>query len=96
MPWTDAEIKILLAAIYEGKKSTEVDLPGRSASSIAAKMSRLRGKSKQKGWSHEEREILKENYNKLKMSELLELLPERTAGSVRGQVSFLRARGWPI
>lgn len=96
MNWTKEEISIIQKAIAAGLKSTEITLPGRSQSAIAAKMSRLRGKNKKQPWSHEEREILKNFYGEITMNELLEKLPGRTAGSVRGQVSFLRARGWPL
>lgn len=93
--WTEEEIVKLRQALAEGKKASEVQLEGRSAASIAAKMSRLR-KNKTKPWTTAERQILVDYYKIIPMEQLLEMLPERTAGSVRGQASWLKARGWNI
>lgn len=99
MLWTEDEIKIIYDAINEGKKAVDIvdKLPGRNVNAISVKMSRLKGREKRKsGWTHEEREILKKYYKECTTEELLEKLPGRTAGSIRGQVSYLRARGWSI
>ena len=94
--WTETEEAEIRKAIYAGKKATEVQLPGRTTAAIAAKMSRMRGNDKTKPWTQEERQILVEYYKEIPMKALLDMLPGRTAGSVRGQVSWLKARGWNI
>ena len=95
--WTEIEIKIVLKAIAAGLKPVDIQhaLPSRSLSAITVKMCRLRS-NKQAPWSHEEREILREFYGRVSSQDLLELLPGRTKGSIRGQVSYLRKRGWQI
>ena len=49
---------------------------------------------KNKPWTKEERQTLKDYYCNIPMDELLEKLPGRTAGSGRSQVYYLRKRGW--
>ena len=89
--WTEEEEKYLREALRAGKKPADVKLAGRTQSAISVKMSRMRYQ-KQKRWTDRERKILKEFYNNIPMEELLEKLPGRTAGSVRGQVSRLKAK----
>lgn len=45
-------------------------------------------------WTHEERQLLKDNYGHESMSRLIELLPGRTENSIYKQVQYLRKRGW--
>jgi len=96
--WTEKEVEIILEGMAAGLKPSELvdKLPGRNLNAVSVKMSRLRSGTKQKSWGQSERQILVEYYNKCSMEELMEMLPGRTAGSIRGQVSYLRARGWSI
>ena len=93
--WTEDEKQVLFNALTDGKKPSQVSLPGRSSAAIAAKMSRLNA-NKIKSWTLEEREVLKKHYRNLSMEELQLLLPNRSAGSISGQVAFLNKRGWGI
>jgi hypothetical protein len=46
-----------------------------------------------KGWSHEEKVWLKDNYGKRTVIECASYL-DRTSEAVRNQVRYLRKRGW--
>lgn len=93
--WTEDEKQILFNALSNGIKPSDVEIPGRSQAAVAAKMSRLNA-NKTKSWTLEERELLKKHYRNLSMEELQLLLPNRSAGSISGQVAFLNKRGWGI
>lgn len=47
-----------------------------------------------KGWTTEELHTLKKFYKVIPMSDLLELLPDRTESSIYNKVLYLRKRGW--
>ena len=47
-----------------------------------------------KPWTHEERNLLRNQYYCRNEQELLELFPGRSMNSIRKQVSYLRKRGW--
>ena len=47
-------------------------------------------------WSYNQRVILKRNYGKVSMNQLLEMLPGKSVSSVYAQVYYLRKRGWAI
>jgi hypothetical protein len=93
--WTEEERQILFEALTNGLKPSEVSISGRSPAAVAAKMSRL-NVNKIKSWTIEERKLLKKHYRNLSYEELSLLIPNRTAGSISGQVAFLNKRGWAI
>lgn len=47
-----------------------------------------------KPWTHEERNLLRNQYYCEDEQELLEMFPGRSMNSIRKQVSYLRKRGW--
>ena len=47
-----------------------------------------------KPWTHDERNLLRNQYYFKNEEELLELFPGRSMNSIRKQVSYLRQRGW--
>jgi len=49
-----------------------------------------------KNWNRKERKILRENYNRIPIDQLMKLLPNRTKSSIVSQVSYLRSKGWYI
>jgi|TARA_X000001382_G_scaffold105800_1_gene81088 hypothetical protein len=53
-------------------------------------------KYEKKPWTREERALLEKYYGTITVAELQKLLPDRTDGSIRKQVSYLRKRGWRI
>ena len=47
-----------------------------------------------KPWTHDERNLLRNQYYFKNEEELLEMFPGRSMNSIRKQVSYLRKRGW--
>jgi len=47
-------------------------------------------------WSYKENLILQQNYGQVSSAKLLEMLPGKTWGSIRTQVSRLRKKGWRL
>jgi hypothetical protein len=47
-----------------------------------------------KPWTHDERNLLRNEYYFKNEKELLEMFPGRSMNSIRKQVSYLRKRGW--
>lgn len=47
-----------------------------------------------KGWTTEEKHILKKHYKMIPMASLLKLIPERSISSIYAKVNYLRKRGW--
>lgn len=47
-----------------------------------------------KPWTHDERNLLRNQYYFKNEDELLEMFPGRSMNSIRKQVSYLRKRGW--
>ena len=47
-----------------------------------------------KPWTHDERNLLRNEYYFKNEEELLEMFPGRSMNSIRKQVSYLRKRGW--
>ena len=47
-----------------------------------------------KPWTHDERNLLRNQYYFKNEEELLDMFPGRSMNSIRKQVSYLRKRGW--
>jgi len=47
-----------------------------------------------KPWTQDERQLLRDNYGRVTMKTMLDLLPGRSENSIRKQVHYLRKRGW--
>lgn len=45
-------------------------------------------------WTHEERNLLRKEYDRSSGEELLQLFPGRTKNAITKQVYYLRKRGW--
>ena len=94
--WSEEDIKFL----YANPRMSLVDLAialKRTEGAVRAKRARLGIRTvANKPWTAEERRILQLNYNKVSAEEVLELLPGRSAASIRSQALYLRKRQWNI
>jgi len=94
--WSEEDIKFL----YANPRMSLVDLAialKRTEGAVRAKRSRLGIRTDiNTPWTAEERRILQLNYNKVSAEEVLELLPGRSAASIRSQALYLRKRQWNI
>ena len=94
--WSEEDIKFL----FDNPSMSLADLAKalkRSESAVKAKRSRLGIRTDEnKPWTADERRILQFNYGKVRAEEMQELLPGRSAASIRSQALYLRKRQWSI
>lgn len=94
--WSEEDIKFLFDNPSMSLPDIAVALK-RSESAVRGKRTRLGIRTvANKPWTAEERRILQLNYNRVSAEEVLELLPGRSAASIRSQALYLRKRQWNI
>jgi hypothetical protein len=94
--WSEEDIKFL----FDNPSMSLANLAKalkRSESAVRTKRARLGIKTvENKPWTADERRILQFNYGNVRAEEMLELLPGRSAASIRSQALYLRKRQWNI
>ena len=93
MEWTPKELEYIKNEQLSLEELCSL-MPSRTRNSISIKRRRVLRKRQNQRWRREERDILKQYYGVISIEELQEMLPNRSEGSIRGQVAYLKKCGW--
>lgn len=95
--WSDEDLRILKEVFpyYENKEIAEKFLPTKTFRGVGS-MARKLGLNKESvSWTSEEDNILRENYNKIKIEEIIPLLHKKTRTAILSRASELDIKNTP-